>query len=56
MGNSGQNYPQDGKDLSTAILEAGPQLQCQTWWKEEAMAIEQQNRAKGVIFPRAVTT
>jgi hypothetical protein len=40
----------------TAKLEADPQLQWQTWLKEEALAIEQQNRAKGVIFPRAVTT
>lgn len=31
MGNSEQNYPQVWKDLVTAILEVGSQLQWQTW-------------------------
>ena len=40
--------PSNWKDLLRGILEAGPQIQCQTWWKEEAMAIEQQNIARGI--------
>lgn len=30
----------------TAVLEAGQQLQCLMWQKEEAKNIEQRNRAK----------
>lgn len=40
--------PQEWKDLVAATLEAGPQLQWQIWWKEEARAIEEQNRARGI--------
>lgn len=40
--------PQDWKDLATAILESGPQLQRKTWWKEEAKIIEQGGRARGM--------
>ena len=32
--------------MASATLEAGPQLQWQTWW-EEARAIEELNRARG---------
>lgn len=39
---------QDWKDLSAAILEAHPQLQCRTWWKEELREIEQQNSTRGI--------
>ena len=33
--------PQDWKGLVTAILETGHQLQWLTWWREEALNIEQ---------------
>ena len=39
--------PQDLKALAKAILEAGSQLQRQTWWTEEATVMEQ-NRARGI--------
>lgn len=34
----------------TAILEVGPQLQWLTWWREESMATEQCNQAKGIFI------
>ena len=40
--------PQDWKYLVTAVLEVGPQLQWKTWWREEAMVIDQQSRARGI--------
>ena len=40
--------PQDWRDLVTAVLEPGPQLQWRTWWKEEAKTIEQQSRTRGM--------
>lgn len=40
--------PQDWKDLATAKLEAGPQLQWRTWCKEDTRAMELQNRARGI--------
>ena len=36
--------PQDLKDLITAILQPGSQLQWRTWWKDETQTIEQQRR------------
>ena len=36
-----RTVPQDWKDLITAILESGPQLQWKTWWKEAARIILQ---------------
>ena len=39
---------QDWKDLAAAILEAHPQLQWRTWWKEEVREIEQQNSTRGI--------
>lgn len=44
--------PNDWKHLTTAILEAGPQLQRQTWQKEEAKTIKQQNRTRGINIPQ----
>ena len=41
MGNSEENHPKDWKDLETAILEVGSQLQWQMWQKEEFNAIVQ---------------
>lgn len=38
--------PQYWNNLATAILELGPQLQLQSWWKEEAQAIEQGNQSR----------
>lgn len=35
-----QNYTTEWKDLMTAILEVGPQLQWLTWWREESMTTE----------------
>lgn len=37
---------QDQKGLVTAILEADPQLQQKTWWREEARVLEQHGRAR----------
>lgn len=42
--------PQVCKNLATAILEAVPQLQERTWWKEEARAIEQSKRSRGICI------
>lgn len=39
---------QDQKGLVTAILEAGPQLQWKTWWREEARVREQHGRARAM--------
>ena len=39
--------PKDWIDLVKRILEPGPQLQCRTWFREEAKIIEQQNKTKG---------
>ena len=38
-----RTVPQDWKNLAITILEAGPQLQWRTWWKEESTVIEQLN-------------
>jgi hypothetical protein len=38
--------------LSTAILEAGPQLQWQTWWKQKARVLEQGNQTIGINISR----
>ena len=39
---------QDWKDLLAAILEASPQLQCLSWWREEAADTEQGSQTRGV--------
>ena len=39
--------PQDWRDLVTAILEPGPQLQWRTWNKNDAKIVGQRNTSRG---------
>ena len=34
--------------MVTAVLEAGPLIQQESWWREEAKTIEQRIRARGI--------
>ncbi|KAL6067262.1 hypothetical protein STEG23_006100 [Scotinomys teguina] len=45
---NGLIVPQDWKDLVTAVLEPGAQLQWLAWLREESRVLEQQYRPRGV--------
>lgn len=48
MDNAEEKYLPRVSTLTKAVLEAGPHLHWQTGWKEEARAIEQWHKAKGI--------
>lgn len=44
--------PKDWKQLGTAELEYGPQLERNSWLREEAEALQQQEKSRGLRFPK----
>ena len=44
---SNRIIPQDWRDLVTAVLEPGPQLQWRAWGKDEAKTFQQKSRTTG---------
>lgn len=41
-------YSTNWRDLVTAVLKPGPQLQQRTWWKDEARTTGQRSRVTGI--------